>query len=301
MAMSIGQFKVLAEPGLNNIWFHSEDEEAPKFTKFVNVRDHDGKITLRDAKHAGFGNLVQIAEGAEVTYDVAIAPVDREYTYDVFGLGYQITERYNLGDLYKESQKYEANLKARAIDDQESAAAGLFNSGFGTTISAGFDGLALFSTAHTRLDGGATQGNRPSTDEALSVAALQNAWVTMSKWVGDRGAPLNIEPQMLVVPSDLELIAYEITDSQLRPDNADNAVNVIRSRMGLSVEKWKYLTSTTAWFLKANSHDVNFNWYYRPRSSMMTDFDTDTIKRKVKQAYSRGHGNWPGYYGTTGT
>jgi len=210
-----------------------------------------------------------------------------------------VTERMRINELYGQVARFERDLMSAVQYDQEVAGFGLLNNGFGTT-NTGFDGLALFSTAHTRLDGGSTQANRPSSDNALALAALHDAVIAFEKFVGERGRPQIIIPQTLVIPPDLRFVARELLGSTQKPGSADNDINALRDA-GLTAKVVHYLTSTTAWFLLGDNHDLNWLWKFRPQSGSETDFETEDIKRKVRQAYATGFGEWRGTYGSQGT
>jgi hypothetical protein len=290
--MTIAEFRTLAEPGLSNIWHSSWPLVETEFDKIANVRDQE-KLVITDAKMAGFGGLEAISEGGPVTYKDAITPVTRDYNVVKRGLGYIITEKFQDFELYGQLALFERDLMEVSADDIDNFFFGVLNNATGTGVSTGFDGLALASTAHTRLDGGATQSNSVST--ALSVASLQTVRINFNKYVNDRGRPIRIRPVMVVIPPDLENTLDEILDSQLKPDTANNTINVI-TRYGLGKHVSRYITSTTWWAVMGDSHDVNFFWWKRPTTSSEIEFDTDNIKRKVVQAYGRGHGEWRGYY-----
>lgn len=297
MAITAAEFQLLLEPKLSNIWHDEQSAEAEVYTQLFNVRDMP-KNTITDAQLAGFGSLQNQPDGDEVVYDNPIAPREKSYTYAVRALGYRIQDRIWRYDLYGEVERFEKDLMDSAKDDAETAAASILNNAFGTT-NTGFDGLGLCSTAHTRMDGGSNQANRPATDEALSLSALHNALITIDKWKNERGRPRTWNPKDLVVPSDLMIVADELLMSQLKPGTALNDKNVI-SRFNLNKVRWKYLTSTTAWFMLCDKHDLNFFWAFRPETGMETEFDTETIKRKVRQGRVTGFGAWQGVYGTDG-
>lgn len=304
MAATAQEFADLLEPKLSNIWHDAYPSPESKFTRILNVRDMP-KDTVTDFKMAGFGPLQDQQDGSEVEFDDPTGSQTQEYTYSVRALAYRVHERLWRNDLYGEVERFEDDLQDAAQDDAESAAADLLNNGFSTT-NTGFDGLQLFSTAHTRLDGGSTQQNRPSTDEALSVSALHNGLIQMMEWLNDRGRPRMHNPRQLVVPPALSITAYEIVDSTKKPGTANNDANVVTNRFNLEDPIiWRYLQSAaggsdTAWFLFADDHDLNFLWRFRPESDMRTNWETDSIERKVRQGYVTGFGEWRGAYGTDG-
>lgn len=300
MAATAAEFAAFLEPKLSNIWHDAFPAHESKFARVFNIRDMQ-KNTITDAKLAGFGSLQNQADGDEVQFDDPIAPVEKSYTYFVRALAYRVHERLWRNDLYGEVERFEEDLMDSSRDDVEVSAWDVFNDAFDSS-QAGFDGLALCSTAHTRIDdSGGTQANRPSTDEALSVSALHNALITIRKWTNDRGRPRSHNPRLLVVPPDLMITAYEIMDSQLKPGTANNDKNVIVNRFGLEDPLIsEYLTSTTAWWVVSTVHDLNFLWRFRPEGGMRTNWETDSIERKVRQGYVTGFGEWLGVYGTDG-
>lgn len=299
MAITAAEFALFLEPKLANIWHDAFPSVEATFEKVFNIRDMN-KNTITDAKMAGFGALQDQPDGADVQFDDPIAPITKEYTYVVRALAYRIHERMWLNELYDQAEKLEMDLRDSAIDDAEVEAWGEFNDGFSGSTSTGFDGLALFSTAHTRLDGGATQSNRPSTDEALTMAALENAVTMMRRLKNDRGRPRAHKPRKLIAPPEYEFTAKELLRSTQQPENNSNAVNAIRD-YSLELVISEYLTSTTAWFVQADKHDLNWFWRFRAKTGMRTDFHNDSIERKVRQAHAHGFGEWRGNWGTDGT
>lgn len=298
MTITSTQFLLLLEPGLRNIWHESWPPRELQYTDILNIQSMQ-KAVETDAKLAGFGPLTQQDEGEQIIYQDPTAAVSVDYEYIVKASGYKVTDRMRRDELYGQVERWERDLMSAVRDDQEVAGFGLLNNGF-TTTNVGFDGLGLFSTGHTRLDGGTNQLNRPSADIALSLSALHDAIIQYRKWRNDRGRPFQSSPKLLVIPADLMMVADELLNSAQKPGTANNDINAV-TRFGLQYKVVDYLTSTTAWFLLGDNHDLNFLWRFQPESGSEIDFDTDIIKRKVRQGYATGFGEWRGTYGTTGT
>jgi hypothetical protein len=137
-----------------------------------------------------------------------------------------------------------------------------------TTIS--WDGTHAFwytgyNTSASTLGGGAIQANRISGGTtALSSASLQTAWQTYDKQVKPNGQPLGAEGEILLVPPELWVTGWELTDpaaAGLVYGGASAAkqanINIWRGRLKLL--KSRYLSnstytnnSATAWWLLAN-------------------------------------------------
>lgn len=294
MAQTMGQFLTLAERDLDNILHESEEKLPKQYVRFFNVEGLD-KLYKRDAKMGGFGPMQEIAEGGDVQFDTALAPVTRRYDYVKRGSGYEITDKLWKNDEYGQVQKFEQDLVAAADDDIEQFCFNILNNATTTGIT-GFDGLALASTAHTRLDGGTVIANRPTSLTALSLASYKDARTAFRKFKNDRGRPFNSVPKTLLVSVDLEYTAEEILGSPDRPDTTNRAVNAVMKLDRVSWESSLYLTSTSFAALLGSKHDLNILWRMRPKTASNEVFTSDVIQRKITFEIARGFGDFRGFY-----
>ena len=157
MAMTTGQFLVLCEGSLISKIHHDDYPlRVPQYTEVFKVGTLD-ELYLEEAKMAGFGPLQLISEGGSVTYDEAIAPIKKRWDYDTYGLAYKITKKLQDNDRFGDIAKLERDLDRSVDDTIETFAFGILNNTTSTSenYNTGFDGLALASASHTRLDGGA--------------------------------------------------------------------------------------------------------------------------------------------------
>lgn len=296
MAQTTGQFLVLCEPNLSKVW-HDEGTPRPlQYASVFNVGSLD-ELYLEEAKMAGFGPLQLIGEGENVTYDEAITPVKKRWDYVRYGLGYKITDKLWQNDRYGEVKKMEQDLRRSTDDTIETFAFGVLNNATTTTVATGFDGLALASAAHTRMDGGATQSNYANA--ALSYSAVQDMVVAFRKIKNDRGRPFVHTPRKLLIVPDLIHTAEEIlggAPNKLKPGVTDTGTPNTVLRFGLSYDVIDYLTGTTFWAATADKHDLRFTWRNKPTTKSDTDFENDVIKRKVTADMLRGFGEWRGFY-----
>lgn len=303
MTITRGQFPLLLEPKLSNIWNEAYPQRAVEYTSFVNIR-FTGKATVTDYKMTDFGALRLKGEGEAIQYDDPINGPTKSYTPVRFALGYKVTREMRKNDLYGQIDRLERALIKSAVDLQEVTAAYLLNNGFGTTAAdgfsaTGFDGLQLFSTAHTRLDGGTAQRNRPSTDVDLSVTAVQNMLIDFHNYKDDRGRPSLIRPKLIIVSPEDQFTAKEILQSEYKPGTANNEINALRDE-GLSFMVSHYKSDTDAWMAIGTTHDLNYIWDERPRTGTDEDFDSEVIKHKVVEGMFVGFGEWRGTWGTSG-
>ncbi len=303
MTISRAQYILLTEPKLSNIWNEAFPQRSLEWKELVNVRTSKKAVTT-DAKMSDFGALVLKGEGNDLVYLDPTGMLSQTYTPVRFGGGYKVTQEMLDHELYGQIDQLQSRLMKSAIDGQETTVAAILNGAFGTVNSdgyksTGFDGLQLCSTAHTRLDGGANQANRPATDVDLGVTALQNALIAYHNWKDDRGRPAMYKPTKLIVsPEDL-FTARELTGSEYKPGTANNDINALRD-FNLTTMVSHYKTDSDSWFVLGDRHDLNLIWDVQPRQAMEEDFDAEVVKHKLVQGFAVGHGEWRGVFGSSG-
>lgn len=237
-------------------------------------------------------------------YDERKKGYTKRFTHVKFAKGF-IVERELVDD----------NLTGVAFDDardlgdsayrkREKGAASVFTNAFtdsGTNDDgmpiAGPDGVGLCSTAHPRSsEDSTTQSNEGTL--ALSAANLSTTRQLHAALTDDRGDLLDIMPDELWVPPELEDTALTIVKSQLDPASANNAINPQAGRF--SVKTWNYLTDANAWFTADSSRRRrSLLWYDRAplEFGRQVDFDTDAAKYRGYMRYSYGWRDWTFLYG----
>lgn len=305
MTVNRQQFTDLLEPILDNV---RNDDDFPRFER-LGMRLYSNAKTSQKAKEtiferAGLGDFQEKAEGGPISLSDPIAGNTVVFTHIRRALRYAITQEMQDHDQYDEVIKLERDLQIAGDDDLEVRAFLLLNNGFGTTDSgsfkaAGFDSLALFSTAHTRLDGGATQRNRPSTDVNLSWTALADAWTQFMLWRDHRGRNVSGRPRMLWVHPNDALTARELTRSTQKPGTANNEINALMGELEPVVSP--YITDTNSFYVQGAMPDTYWYWDVNPRTASLRDDEINEITgRKRVQGWSHGHGHWFDFYATSG-
>jgi hypothetical protein len=143
------------------------------------------------------------------------------------------------------------------------------------------DGNALFSTAHRNL-----------TTGALNTANLGLARAVMHKQYPQNGTPdqpLELEPSVLIVPTELSATAEQLVASTVDPAK-QNATPNLRFIQDLTVVASARLsaTSTAQWYLAASPADLAMveilflEGEEGPTIEEEDEFDTDTRKIKVR-------------------
>jgi len=174
-----------------------------------------------------------------------------------------------------------------------------------------FDGQYFFDTDHTTPGAQyqTNQSNKGTT--ALSAASLATAIIAMAKFVDDRGRPLGIVADTLVVPPDLEWTARGILQSQYWPDATGTSnyqiltTNVMQGRLDLVVSP--YLTDTNDWFLLCAKglvkplllQDRAPVEFQSLEGNSESGFMRDQYLYGVRARYNAGYGLWQYAYGAS--
>lgn len=296
--VSTGGFSTLLAPGLWRVLFN-EIAGQPNQWQGVLHRHNTKRAYEEDTEVAGLGAMVSKPEGDPVSFDVPIMGNTVRYTPSSYGLGFRITREMWDDDLYMIMDKMAAELGRASAYKIEIDAWSVLNNAFSSSFT-GHDALALCHTAHTRLDGGATIGNRPTTDVDFSATSYQAALDHYKVLVDDRGRPIVMTPSLLVIDPAFEWAAKEILQSEYKPYSANNEINVLRSDGSVDYLLCRYFVDADQWFLLSKNHDLNFFWRVKPETSEADDFLTGDALFKIYARYGKGFSEWRGVYGSSG-
>ena len=140
----------------------------------------------------------------------------------------------------------------------------------------GEDAVALFHADHNNLG-----------SAALAYDSLSASRTKMRKQTGLDGTELNLNPEFLIVPPDLETTADELTNSLTKPSATWNSTNVLAGKFKPVVEAILASSSTTAWYLAASPAQIDtvevafLQGYREPVLEEEAGFDIDGRKYKV--------------------
>lgn len=192
-----------------------------------------------------------------------------------------------------------------AFRKREKGAASTFTNAFtdeGTNQDglpiAGPDGVGLCSEAHPRSqDDGAVQSN-----EGTLALTKGNVGVTRrlhQAITDDRGDLMNVMPDQIMVPPELEDDLLVISKSLLDPSSANNAINPQQGRFQNII--WHYLTDENAWFMTDSVRRRRaLRWFDRiPLEFGPEDVDRETMQKAFDayMRYSYGWVDWSWVYG----
>jgi Mu-like prophage major head subunit gpT len=304
MPTTTGGFAALLAPGLFDVLFneidHQPNQWVPIFNIYDSVRQYEEELKI-----AGLGAMVAKPEGTAVTFDDPLISGKVRYTHSSYGLGFRVTREMYDDDLYDVMNEMSAELGRAAAYKVEIDAWSVLNNAFSTSFT-GIDGLSLCHTAHTRLDGGATIANRPSTDADFSFTSYQAALDAFNTMVDDRGRPLVLVPSLLICDPTFMWAAKEVLGSEYKPYTANNEINPLNME-GVDYLASRYLTNSRSWFLlcppkqqRKGGHDMKFFWRTRPETSDADEFQTGDAMFKIFARYSKGFSEFRGVYGSSG-
>jgi hypothetical protein len=292
-----GQFSQALSRDFNKVFFDEyvrQDAEHSKVAKFSTA---DGNYYKR-GQISPLGGLQVIPEGNPMIWETWKQGNSKTIYFDPIGLGVQITQVLYDDDKQSITRDIPSQLAASAAYYKEVRFWDLLNSGFVTTTRRGIDNVALFSAAHTRIDY-ATAGNNTGTSAALSETTLTAAIDTFEALTNEKGMPIKVKPRLLLIPPALKWVAKRLLLSELRPGFDDNDINVLKDE-GLQFMVCHYLTSTTAWFLLSDIHDLQFIWRKKLAVESGDDINTGNALFKITGRMTVDFFDWVGAYGNQG-
>lgn len=231
-----------------------------------------------------------------VSYQETSQGYDSTITYKEYASGFQIARKLFDDALYSIMDAKPKALADAFMRTRQSHAAQLFNNAFSldTTWLSGGDGVSLCNDSHTTTSGASTAAGFDNLiTAALSAVSLTAARIQMRGFRGPNAERISVMPSKLVVPVDLYDIAYEITESQGKPDTANNNANVHYGKY--TCTDWEYLTDTNNWFLLDDSmRSQVVTWIDRIpyEFAMVEDLDTIVGKWRLYARYGAGWSDW---------
>jgi len=291
-------FADLLEPGFRKIYDDAFTELPLVFPQLFHVNSST-KQDEKDSAVSGFGLMASTGEGEQVNYEDPVQMYDVRYTHGKYTKGFKISEELYEDDQYNIMNKKPAALARCARRTSEFHAANVFNRSF-TAGYLGGDAMRLISIQHPRSDGGAAQSNASATGIPLTEVNLETGRIASRGQLDDKGMRIQIMPDTLVVPVNLEKTANIIVRSTGRSGTSDNDYNFNQGKF--KVIAWEYLTvNTTAWFLiDSSQHQLNWFWRIKPEFKQDLMFDTGMAVYKTRTRFSNGWSDWRGVWGSLG-
>ncbi len=237
-------------------------------------------------------------EGTNIEYESGQERYFTQYTHTTWANGFQISEEaMEDGKDISIAEKYTPQLTQSYFNSQEVVGANVFNTAY---TANGADGVPLLSALHPIL-GGSTLSNLLSAPAILSQASLEQLLINIQLIQNYNGVTMALKGTKLVINPTLKFEAERILGSILQSNNANNAVNALKS-MGMlpeGVVTNTYLTSTSQYFIITTAAN-GLKYYERRAPTIKQDsaFDAEVMKYKISGRYSFGYTDWRGVFGS---
>ena len=305
MPLVRGEYAEMLAPTLNLRTFEAWRAQPEIYRAINNVMTSDSAYE-DDYAISGFGPLAPKHELGKTILDEPIKLGGVRFFHKKYALGFIISDemrkdgKFNLMGLMStalgRSSKHTVEIYGHEV----------WNHAFDTTY-VGRDGLPLISATHPVPGTGGVISNRLANDADLSQAAIQAAWGNYQAQVDDRGIPIALTPQQLLINPAQELFARQLLESSSVVSVGANATvnagitNPIQGM--LRIISSVYLLDDDAFFILGapNEIDVRFYWREMPDTKTWDDDDADGTIHKISQLHSHGFGDWRNTFGSPGT
>lgn len=294
--MVTGSFANLLAKDFEKIFFDNYMRKPPQWSEVANVMNMSD-AWIKEGEVYPLSKLQEMHEGQEIRFEGLKQGNTKTIYPKNFGLGAQMTRNMYRDDKTGIMKQLMAELGKAANYSTELEFWDLLNSGFVTTYRSGIDSKALFADDHT-TNSGSTIDNQ-GTAGSLSTSTLQAAYNYFENLVNESGVPIKMIPKKLIIPPALRWKAEELMLSEYNPENAQMQYNTTKG-MNLTYQVVNYLTSTTAWFIVADEHDLRFLWREKPAFESSDDFNTGNALYKVTTRFVADFVHYRGHFGNAG-
>ena len=297
--MNSSAFRAITLVDIHELAIEIGKERPPVYPNIVKTGPMDYN-PYTDQQMSGTGTLAEMPEGEQFVLDRPIMGGRVTVSARNWGIAFELTFVGNRDEKYGAFMEIVGDGLRAARNKKETRAHEVLNDAFTGTTYTGFDSLQLCSTAHTYLDGGGTQANRPSPDVGFSKTAVQNMLMTFARFknVGRRWNDV-IQPEKGVIGPLNRFAAREILGSSGNPYTADNELNALIPENQAWVET-PYLTTEANWFFRAADHDVRYEIMTDVMTNSFEDPWTMSTVYTIWFSDAASFKRWPGWYGSTG-
>ena len=283
----------LLTPGLRKVFDNAYRERASNIGILFNVQSSQ-KAVEHDLTT---GDLLDFQPmNGIVPYDDMGEGYRTDYTHQELARGIKVERKLVDDDLYNVINKRPRMLGLAARRRRETDGASMFNNAFNAGITGG-DGVSLCNSAHPSNNGGAAQSNTGTLD--LTDVNLEATRRLMVGFQSDRNQVIEVLPDFILVPLQLEQVAFEIINSRGKVDTALNNANFHFGKYKLLV--WpNYLSSSLNWFLLDSVMMKEYQlWFDRIKPEFQKDREFDTYNGKWSgyMRYSFGWSDWRHLFG----
>lgn len=244
----------------------------------------------------GVGGMEDFQEyEGRIDYDDAEQLWRPSYTHTEYVKGFKVERKLVDDDMYNVINKRPLAFATAAMRTREKHAASVFNNAFSDSYT-GYDSQPLCDDDHPYSPSNSTAIDNELTLE-LSYDNVVTARETMRAFVDDRGELVSVNPDLLLVPPELEGTANEILrtmrgGNSQQPGTANYDANLLQER-GMRMVMWDYLTDANAWFLiDSQLAKLYLNWFDRVPLEVALDPTSDFHLEARWRGYMRYSYGW---------
>ncbi|MNB87058.1 Mu-like prophage major head subunit gpT [compost metagenome] len=278
---------------IDRVFFEAYDEEPDQWSQYLNDKTSSqyAEIVQRYAGTANWAKKNELANPESQSFKLADLITTTHQPWSI-----QVEMSRELYDDFKfnevENMTKDAGHGARNTVETNSAQ--VLDNAFTTNI---YDGVPLISASHPNRGAlGGTQSNLATG--ALNDANLKAGIVLFRQQKDEAGKQIMQRPSKLIVNQALQFTAAAVLQSALQSGTANNDTNTLPS---LKIVDLLFTSSTTAWFLQANRHQMQHYWRVPvefKRRPYMTDNMAWIWDGYFRDAYAVE--DWRGIVGSTG-
>lgn len=288
MVMTRAQFARDLQDGLNahfGMEYDLRSQEAQ--WKEIFKQKTSKKAYEEQVLRVGLGEAVEKAEGSMITFDQGAEGWVSRVQFTTYALAFAITEEAIEDNLYADLGEVYSKELARALQHAKNVRGADILNNAANSAYAGGDGKPLCASDHPLYMGGAFSNKLPTAAD-LSEESLEDACIAIDGFVNDRGRPIIVKPQKLIIPRQLMFVAHRILNATKRVGTALNDPNALKD-MGYIPGGAKvnhFLRDPDAWFL-LNDVELGLQYWQRRgvKKGMETDFKTGNMMYKVSERF----------------
>ena len=283
----------LLEPGLREIYADVFNRQESMLDVLFNMKSSE-KAVEHDLEMGDIEDFEPFA--GTIPYDDLKQGYKTNYEHTEYAKGIKIERKLVKDDLYSQINRRPQQLGLGAARRRESDGASVFNNAFSSGFVGG-DGVSLCNAAHPSNVGGSNQSNTGTS--AMTPTSVEATRRLMIKFKSNRDNTIQVSPDLLLVPTELDQTAYEIINSKGKVDSANNNVNFHFGKYKLVVWNNWLSSSTRWWMIDSQLMKMFLMWFDREDVQFFKDSDFETLVAKFAgyMRYSRGWSDWRWVYG----
>ena len=292
---------------VSEVFDQGQEEYVSGIGNLLQVEGNVDGAQMTFGGKTGAGKVVEFNEGDDIPLARRYKSYNTTVAWNNYGLGIEVTKNMIEDNIFQAQLDEMKDLSVSVGYSQDESGIQLFNGGFGTAttvngykISFYGDGVPTFSTKHpTTVPGASSQSNASSTGIPFGMDNLETGLIALMHQKTDDGmAMMLLGKATVVLPTALRKKGIEVTQSQLDPETANNAINIYKNGVSVDTATSMYLDATnggsdTAWSLIVPGR-TRFTHFVRqaPRLDRAVDILSKNVTFTIDARWADGVKDW---------